>query len=89
MGNVHYIVTPMAHGDGQPTYSNESIGEWLKNDLKYVPANRPVIAFNHSVMSGDGHFRFGCKEKGYIDLADHNLKAWLYGHWHHHRMYRP
>lgn len=89
MGNVHYIVTPMAHGDGQPTYSNESIGEWLKNDLKYVPDHRPVIAFNHSVMSGDGHFRFGSKEKGYIDLADHNLKAWLYGHWHHHRMYRP
>lgn len=89
IGNIHYIVTPMEHGDGRPTYSRESIGEWLKNDLKYVPENRPVIAFNHSVMSGDGHFRFGSKEKGYIDLADYNLKAWLYGHWHHHRMYRP
>lgn len=87
VGNIHYIVTPMAHGDGKPTYTNESIGEWLKNDLKYVPEGKPIIAFNHSVMSADGHFRFGSETKGYVDLADYNLKAWLYGHWHHNRMY--
>ena len=88
VGNVHYIVTPMPVGDGRPTYNNESIGEWLKNDLKYVPEETPIIAFNHSVHSGDGHFRFGSKEKGFIDLADRNLKAWLYGHWHNHRMFK-
>ena len=88
VGNVHYIVTPMPVGDGRPTYNNESIGEWLKNDLKYVPEGTPIIAFNHSVHSGDGHFRFGSKEKGFIDLADRNLKAWLYGHWHNHRMFK-
>lgn len=87
VGNIHYIVTPMSHGDGKPTYTNESIGRWLKNDLKYVDKGKSVIAFNHSVMSGDGHFRFGSEEEGYIDLADHNLKAWIYGHWHHDRMY--
>ena len=87
VGNIHYIVTPMAHGDGKPTYTNESIGEWLKNDLKYVPEGKPVIAFNHSVMSADGHFRFGSEKNGYIDLSDYNLKAWIYGHWHHDRMY--
>lgn len=88
VGNTHYIVTPMAHGDGKPSYTNESIGRWLKNDLKFVAKEKSVIAFNHSVMSADGHFRFGSEKEGYIDLADHNLKAWLYGHWHHHRMYR-
>lgn len=88
VGNIHYIVTPMAHGDGKPTYSNASIGRWLKNDLAMVDPSKPVIAFNHSVMSADGHFKFGCKEEGYIDLAEHNLKAWIYGHWHHDRWYK-
>ena len=87
VGNIHYIVTPMAHGDGKPSYTNESIGRWLKNDLKFVAQEKPVIAFNHSVMSADGHFRFGSEKEGYIDLADYNLKAWIYGHWHHDRMY--
>lgn len=87
VGNIHYIVTPMPGGDGRPDFTQERIGEWLKNDLKYLPEGKPVIAFNHSVMSGDGHFRFGNKETGFVDLSDYNLKAWLYGHWHHHRMY--
>lgn len=88
VGNVHYIVTPMSQGDGKPTYSNASIGRWLKNDLATVDPATPVIAFNHSVMSADGHFRFGSEEEGYIDLAEHNLKAWIYGHWHHDRWYK-
>ena len=88
VGNVHYIVTPYARGDGKPSYTNESIGRWLKNDLKYVPKDKPVIAFNHGVMTADGHFRFGSEAEGVIDLADRDLKAWFYGHWHHDRMYR-
>lgn len=88
VGHIHYIVTPMPRGDGKPSYTNESIGKWLKNDLKYVAKGKPVIAFNHSVMSGDGHFRFGSEETGYVDLAEYNLKAWIYGHWHNHRMFK-
>lgn len=87
VGNIHYIVTPMSRGDGKPSYTDESIGRWLKNDLKYVAKDKPVIACNHSVMSGDGHFRFGSEKEGFIDLADYNLKAWLYGHWHNHRWF--
>ena len=88
VGNIHYIVTPMSHGDGKPSYTNESIGRWLKNDLKYVAKDKPIIACNHSVMSGNGHFRFGSEKEGFIDLADYNLKAWLYGHWHNHRWFK-
>lgn len=88
VGNVHYIVTPMWRGDGKPTYTNESIGRWLKNDLAQVKPGMPVIAFNHGVMSADGHFRFGSEEEGVVDLAEHNLKAWIYGHWHHDRLYK-
>ncbi|MDE5677312.1 PQQ-binding-like beta-propeller repeat protein [Phocaeicola sp.] len=88
VGNVHYIVTPMERGDGRPDFTPERIGQWLQNDLKYVAEGKPVIAFNHSVMTADGHFKFGSPDAGWIDLADYNLKAWVYGHWHQHRMYR-
>ncbi|MGL6180513.1 MAG: PQQ-binding-like beta-propeller repeat protein [Tannerellaceae bacterium] len=88
VGNIHYIVTPMSGGDGRPDYTQERIAQWLHNDLKHVSPDKAIIAFNHSVKSGDGHFRFGSKDSEYIDLADYNLKAWLYGHWHHHRMYK-
>lgn len=88
VGNIHYIVTPMPGGDGKPDYTQARVGQWLKNDLKHVPPGKAIIAFNHSVLSGDGRFRFGEKGAESIDLADYNLKAWLYGHWHHHRMYK-
>ena len=88
VGNVHYIVTPMERGDGRPDFTPERIGQWLQNDLKYVAEGKPIIAFNHSVMTANGHFKFGGQNAGWIDLADYNLKAWLYGHWHQHRMYR-
>ena len=48
VGNIHYIVTPMPGGDGKPDFTQERIGQWLKNDLKYVPAGKPIISFNHS-----------------------------------------
>ena len=81
VGNVHYIVTPMERGDGKPDFTSERIGQWLQNDLKYVSEGKPIIVFNHSVMTANGHFKFGSQNVGWIDLADYNLKAWLYGHW--------
>ena len=77
VGNVHYIVTPMERGDGKPDFTSERIGQWLQNDLKYVSEGKPIIVFNHSVMTANGHFKFGSQNVGWIDLADYNLKAWL------------
>lgn len=88
VGNVHYIVTPMPSGDGKPDFTQARIGQWLKNDLKYLPEGKPIVSLTHSVMTANGRFKFGSNETGFVDLADYNLKAWLYGHWHHHRMYK-
>ncbi len=70
-GNVHYIVTPMFHGDYNPSYTVEEVAAWLKNDLAQVPANKPIVIFNHDLLSPD---RLG--------LEKYNVKGWLYGHWH-------
>lgn len=83
-GNVHYIVTPMAGGDYQPGYTKEDVYRWMKNDLAQVPAGKPIIAFNHDLLSYDENFIFGINENEKINLNEHNLKAWLYGHWHNH-----
>lgn len=82
VGNVHYVVTPMAGGDYKPGYTKEDVYRWLKNDLEHVDKNTPVIVFNHDLLSYDDKFIFGINDAEFVDLNAHNLKAWLYGHWH-------
>ncbi|WP_293740607.1 PQQ-binding-like beta-propeller repeat protein [uncultured Parabacteroides sp.] len=83
-GNVHYVVTPMAGGDYQPGYTKEDLYRWLKNDLAQVPAEKPVVVFNHDLLTYGNDFVFGINENEKVNLNEHNLKAWLYGHWHNH-----
>ena len=33
MGNVHYVVTPIDHGDHPTNYTQKDVYNWLKNDL--------------------------------------------------------
>lgn len=82
VGNTHYIVTPMAHGDYKPSYTREDVYHWLKNDLRHVPVGKPVIVFNHDLLTHNDRFLFGINDTEVIDLNSHNLKAWIYGHWH-------
>lgn len=81
-GNVHYIVTPMPGGDYRPSYTKEDVYRWLKNDLAQIPAGKPIMVFNHDLLTTDESFIFGISDQESIDLDAHNLKAWIYGHWH-------
>lgn len=80
-GNVHYVVTPMAGGDRAPGYTPEDIYLWLKNDLAHVEAGKQVVVFNHDLLTHDDSFVFK-GESGSVNLNEHHLKAWIYGHWH-------
>lgn len=82
LGNVHYIVTPMPGGDYRPGYTKEDVYRWLKNDLSMVDSNKSIIVFNHDLLTATDEFVYGINENEKIDLKKHNLKAWLYGHWH-------
>lgn len=82
VGNVHYIVTPMLGGDHAPSYKMADVYRWMKNDLAHVPADKAVMVFNHDLLTYGDRFIYGKNEKEPIDLNKHNLKAWLYGHWH-------
>lgn len=76
-GKVHYIVTPMRNGDYKPSYTIEDVYQWLKNDLAKADPSKPVVIFNHDLLTYDSVFRI--KD---LVLNEHRLKAWIYGHWH-------
>lgn len=81
-GSTHYIVTPMAGGDHQPGYTKEDVYRWLKNDLAQVPQGKPIVVFNHDLLTYGDQFIFGINDREQVNLNEHNLKAWVYGHWH-------
>lgn len=81
-GNVHYIVTPMLGGDHAPSYSKADVCRWLKNDLAFVPKTKTIVVFNHDLWTYENDFTFQYDNGEEINLNAHNLKAWVYGHWH-------
>lgn len=82
MGNVHYIVTPMLGGDYKPGYTKEDVYRWMKNDLANTPKSMSVVVFNHDLLTYSDQFIYGINDTEYINLNEHNLKAWVFGHWH-------
>lgn len=87
VGNVHYIATPMSYGDYWPSYNEDQVARWMKNDLAVLKAGTPVVVFNHNLLTSDNSFVYGGK-KDSVNLNAHNLKGWLYGHWHNHYVHR-
>lgn len=81
-GSVHYIVTPMAGGDHAPGYRVADVAAWMKNDLAQVPAGKPIIVFNHDLLTYGDRFQYGSDDAAGVDLNAFNLKGWMYGHWH-------
>lgn len=81
-GNVHYIVTPMAGGDHAPGYTADDVCRWLKNDLAHLNPGTPIMVFNHDLLTYGDTFIYKGKDAESVNLNEHNLKAWVYGHWH-------
>lgn len=82
VGSTHYIVTPMLVGDRKPRYTKEDVYRWLKNDLAQIPQGKPIVIFSHDLVIENERLIYGINNKERIDLHAHNLKAWVYGHWH-------
>lgn len=82
IGNIHYVMTPMAHGDHEPSYTKEEVYRWLINDLKNMKKGQSLVVFNHDILTAGDDFIFGINDNEYINFRDYNIKAWIYGHWH-------
>ena len=84
---IHFVVTPMPHGDYRPSYTMDEVADWIRNDLAMVPKGMPVVVFNHMISNWTEDsidtvgFTFG--EKRRVNLAEIcNLTGFVYGHAH-------
>ena len=83
VGNVHYVVTPINFGDVKSKYNKNDRWKWLINDLENTDSNKEVVIFNHTNSTDVGLEDYTVKlGKNTFDLKEHNLKAWLFGHYH-------
>lgn len=81
-GKIHYIVTPIVHGDVKAKYTDKDVLTFVENDLKNVPPDKKVIMFNHNYCASDETGFVLSEGSDKIDLKEHNLLAWVFGHWH-------
>jgi len=86
VGNVHYIVTPFqSGGDYKSGYGKNDRWKWLKNDLENTAPDKKIVMFNHTNAPSDDYvISFGREE---LDLKQHNLIAWIFGHYHYNYVY--
>lgn len=82
IGNMHYVVTPIDHGDNATNYTQEDVYQWLKNDLAMMKKEQALILFNHDLFTSSDSFVFKAGNEHAIDLRDFNAKAQIYGHMH-------
>lgn len=80
VGNTHYVMLPFqTGGDYASFYSPLDRWNWLKNDLANTDPDKKVIIFNHNAPP-TAHTVF--TSSGLYRLADHNVIAWVFGHYH-------
>lgn len=86
VGNVHYVVTSFQTGSDYPSgYSKNDRWRWLENDLANVDSSMKVVMFNHTKSPADDYvISFGGNK---LDLREHNLIAWVFGHYHYNYVY--
>ncbi len=86
VGNIHYVITSFQTGsDYASYYSKNDRWIWLENDLKNVDSDKKVVMFNHTASPTDDYvLSFGRHE---LDLKQHNLIAWIFGHYHYNYVY--
>ena len=80
IGNVHYVVTPIDHGDNPTNYTQRDVYNWLKNDLALIKKDQALILFNHDLFTPNDSFVFKPDDDHLLDFRSFNTKAQIYGH---------
>lgn len=82
VGNTHYVVTPIDHGDNPTDYKLIDVYNWLKNDLSMMSEGQSLIIFNHDLFTYSDEFVYKADDQHILDLRKYNIKAEIYGHMH-------
>lgn len=87
VGNVHYVVTSFQNGsDYKSCYGQNERWRWLANDLANTDPDKKVVMFNHTMSPSDDYV-LNCGGGKKLDLKEHNLIAWIFGHYHYNYIY--
>ena len=82
IGNTHFVVTPMmAYNPKHASYTLKQVLEWLQKDISMQPAGKPLVIFNHTSWLWDEACTVSAGDVS-IDFKSHNLKGFIYGHYH-------
>ena len=85
-GGVHFIVTPMPHGDHKPSYTMDEVADWVRNDLAMLPKGMPVVFLGHMMTNWhDASMKtsgFTIGSKGFDFSKVCNFTGFVYGHLH-------
>lgn len=88
VGDVHYIVTPMVSGgDHRARYGYNNVWKWVANDVANTDPDKKIVMFNHNYCPDEDGFVLKYGIGGELDLKEHGLIAWIFGHWHYNYMY--
>lgn len=82
VGNIHYVVTPIDHGDNPTDYTMTDVYNWLRNDLSHMKKEQALVLFNHDLFTASDTFVFKADNEHILDLRSFNTKAHVYGHMH-------
>lgn len=82
-GNIHFISLPMLNGDRKPSYTLKQIMDWMRQDLALKEPQKKVVIFNHDLWFTKDNLKI-TSQGDTLDMAEHGLAAFLYGHWHSH-----
>lgn len=86
VGNVHYCITSFQNGsDYRSCYGQNDRWRWLENDLANTSPDMQVVIFNHTFCPTDDYVLPVGLHK--LDLKEHNLVAWAFGHYHYQYVY--
>lgn len=87
VGKTHYVVTPFkGWPDYKSDYKDNACWKWLKNDLENVDPDQKVVMFNHTKCESNDYV-VSLGTAGKLDLKEHNLVAWVFGHYHYNYIY--
>lgn len=83
-GNIHYVILPRKAGEAPSGYDRSDSDIWLKKDLEMKEPGRKVIYFCHDLFSPDEDGFGMTVQDEPLNLKDHDLLAWCFGHFHIH-----
>lgn len=82
-GNVHFMVLPMLGGDHSPSYNKAQLMAWMRADLAFKNPETKVVMFNHDLWFTGDDLKIKSGDD-VLDMSEHQLVSFLYGHWHSH-----